>query len=844
MSVRGNTAVVVYFTSAGEVIDGKQKKTTPLYEIAFARSFFEVSRPGVFSHTEQELKGASSCNKERSPVVQRVSNAETKPFMTGRMPENCFCISPCGMYRRKYHLRAAFQAAAFLVLIMGTILYNAVTDPSEQDILNRQTLFSGSLRRPTHDNQSQRHFTEVASSETDSDYYTYNSSPMVPLHFQNDRTLVKMEKVAVEQHTMPGSHRQNRRSLSKPHLCSDLNKASPDWIIAFLSLGVLYMFLALAIVCDEFFVPALEEMASSRRMNLSMDVAGATLMAAGGSAPELFSSLFGTFQESEIGFGTIIGSAVFNVLFVIAMCSIFAKEVLTLTWWPLFRDCVCYTVGLVVLAVFVGINTKEKVELYESCILFGLYICYILIMWKNADMYKYLTGKELEYPEDDDDGDDGGDGKRSGSAVDRPESHRNPSSATGSMHLSNIVINHMPSSYFCWQGTFRAGILKLLRHPNSWVETGGVGIVAKLAGDADAVFREIDENGDGHIDRDELKRLFTALDCSMTDVELEEVFNSLDEDKDGVIDEEEFHKWYTSSAELIRSQIKHIFDELDTNNSNTIDKNELMALLVELDPRVTDEDCQEAIEKMYQHGDREEITFEEFKDWYEHSIMYERHKKAVEEDMEGAWENLHPPFGEGILTWIQYIIVTPLVFVMAVTIPDVRIPGRGKWCYVAFILSIVWIGGFAYLMVTWADMIGNTLGVPSVVMGLTVLAAGTSVPDLLSSVIVARRGSGDMAVSSSIGSNIFDILVGLPIPWMLYSAVKGGKPVEIGSDNIFQSLFILVGMLVFVIGAVHCQGWRLTKTLGGMMIIFYFGFLAQAIYFELPFKTCVKSLPP
>jgi|EP01046_Picozoa_sp_COSAG06_P032372 Ca2+/Na+ antiporter len=50
-------------------------------------------------------------------------------------------------------------------------------------------------------------------------------------------------------------------------------------------------------------------------------------------------------------------------------------------------------------------------------------------------------------------------------------------------------------------------------------------------------------------------------------------------------------------------------------------------------------------------------------------------------------------------------------------------------------------------------------------MGLTFLAAGTSVPDLLTSVIVARQGHGDMAVSSSIGSNIFDVLVGLPFPW-------------------------------------------------------------------------------
>lgn len=45
-------------------------------------------------------------------------------------------------------------------------------------------------------------------------------------------------------------------------------------------------------------------------------------------------------------------------------------------------------------------------------------------------------------------------------------------------------------------------------------------------------------------------------------------------------------------------------------------------------------------------------------------------------------------------------------------------------------------------------------------MGLTVLAAGTSIPDLITSVLVSRKGLGDMAVSSSIGSNLFDICIG------------------------------------------------------------------------------------
>lgn len=54
-------------------------------------------------------------------------------------------------------------------------------------------------------------------------------------------------------------------------------------------------------------------------------------------------------------------------------------------------------------------------------------------------------------------------------------------------------------------------------------------------------------------------------------------------------------------------------------------------------------------------------------------------------------------------------------------------------------------------------------------MGLTFLAAGTSIPDLITSVIVARKGFGDMAVSSSVGSNIFDVTVGyVSFPYYYY----------------------------------------------------------------------------
>ena len=65
------------------------------------------------------------------------------------------------------------------------------------------------------------------------------------------------------------------------------------------------LYTALAIICDDFFVPSLE--AISEKLDLSEDVAGATFMAAGSSAPELFTSVAGVAVGSDVGVGTIVG---------------------------------------------------------------------------------------------------------------------------------------------------------------------------------------------------------------------------------------------------------------------------------------------------------------------------------------------------------------------------------------------------------------------------------------------------------------------------------------------------------------------------------------------------------
>lgn len=153
------------------------------------------------------------------------------------------------------------------------------------------------------------------------------------------------------------------------------------WVILHI-IGMMYMFVSLAIVCDEFFVPALGVITD--KLAISDDVAGATFMAAGGSAPELFTSFIGVFiAHSNVGIGTIVGSAVFNILFVIGMCALFSREILHLTWWPLFRDVSFYILDLILLIIFFLDNV---IMWWESMMLVAGYTLYVIFMKFNVQL--------------------------------------------------------------------------------------------------------------------------------------------------------------------------------------------------------------------------------------------------------------------------------------------------------------------------------------------------------------------------------------------------------------------------------------------------------------------------
>ncbi|NWY14298.1 NCKX2 protein, partial [Aphelocoma coerulescens] len=522
-------------------------------------------------------------------------------------------------------------------------------------------------------------------------------------------------------------------------------------------IGMIYMFIALAIVCDEFFVPSLTVI--TEKLAISDDVAGATFMAAGGSAPELFTSLIGVFiSHSNVGIGTIVGSAVFNILFVIGMCALFSKEILNLTWWPLFRDMSFYIIDLILLIIFFLDNF---IMWWESVTLLTAYFSYVTFMKFNVQVEelvkKFLNRNKVEKVTTDAEGKSPNAGDKDDQMLTtKPRLQRGGSSA--SLHNSLM----------------RNSIFQLMIHT------------------LDPLAEELGSYGN-------LKYYDTMT-------------------------EEGKFKERASILHNIAKKKCQVEDSERQNgaaNHGEFSITDLSPKGAKVEVAVTPPSDSGPVQNGIAHNVEE--------------LFLQNEEDEEEQPLSLAWP-------ETRRKQATYLLVLPIVFPLWATLPDVRKPTSRKFFPITFFGSISWIAFFSYLMVWWAHQVGETIGITEEIMGLTILAAGTSIPDLITSVIVARKGLGDMAVSSSVGSNIFDITVGLPLPWLLYAVVNSFTPVTVSSNGLFCAIVLLFIMLLFVILSIASCKWRMNKILGFLMFGLYFVFLIVSVLLEDKVIQCPVSI--
>jgi K+-dependent Na+/Ca+ exchanger-like protein len=336
---------------------------------------------------------------------------------------------------------------------------------------------------------------------------------------------------------------------------------------------LLLAFYLLALICDGYFVPALDKIA--HRLKMSHDMAGATLMAIGSSAPELFIAIIALIKPGnhvELGMGTIIGSALFNILVIIGLSAIVRKAVLH--WQPVIRDMLFYTFSILLLLF---VFKDGQIELSEALLFLGLYILYVFAVmnWRRV----------LPYPDD-----------------------------------------------------------------------------------------EMIEEVQGHF------------------------------------------------------------------------------------------------------------------------------KKT------GLWKQITIPLDE----LLKFLF-----------------PQNNKY-YKVFLFSIALIGLLSWLIVEEAIKVAEILQIPEAIIALTVLAVGTSIPDLISSVIVSRQGRGGMAISNAVGSNIFDILFGLGMPWAVLLVISK-EPIPVSTENLWTSVILLFATVLVIFFLMLVKKWKISKHAGYFLVALYIAYLVWAI---------------
>ena len=122
-----------------------------------------------------------------------------------------------------------------------------------------------------------------------------------------------------------------------------------------------------------------------------------------------------------------------------------------------------------------------------------------------------------------------------------------------------------------------------------------------------------------------------------------------------------------------------------------------------------------------------------------------------------------------------------------------------------------------------ASALATRFGIPQLVIGLTIVALGTSLPELVTSFVAARNGEVDMALGNAIGSNVFNILLVLGIASFI-------SPIAFMMSNAIDIAAVIVATIVC--WAVAAKNKSLGKIMGVIMVVSYFAYMVYVVMRE------------
>ncbi|MGV6806420.1 MAG: calcium/sodium antiporter [bacterium] len=140
------------------------------------------------------------------------------------------------------------------------------------------------------------------------------------------------------------------------------------------------------------------------------------------------------------------------------------------------------------------------------------------------------------------------------------------------------------------------------------------------------------------------------------------------------------------------------------------------------------------------------------------------------------------------------------------------------------LLGLVVLVASSRLLVWGAVDIAYSFGVSDVIIGLTIVAIGTSLPELASSVVAARKGEHDIALGNVIGSNMFNTLAVVGIAGAIH-------PLEVSPEVFYRDMSMVVGLTLslFVFGYGFRGQGRINRIEGSLLLAAYAGYTTYLV---------------
>ena len=145
--------------------------------------------------------------------------------------------------------------------------------------------------------------------------------------------------------------------------------------------------------------------------------------------------------------------------------------------------------------------------------------------------------------------------------------------------------------------------------------------------------------------------------------------------------------------------------------------------------------------------------------------------------------------------------------------------------------ALLWVGAGLLLLIAssrilvWGAVeIAHGFGVSDLIIGLTIVAVGTSLPELASSVIAARKGEHDIALGNILGSNLFNTLAVVGIAGVI-------RPMSVAPEVLSRDMLVMgaLTLALFIIGFGFRDPGRINRSEGALLLACYVGYTAYLI---------------